>query len=248
MYRVLLLLLIFGVASCAQPEQSEPQKAANSSDNSKDNFEGKDNSGTSNDDSSSYDSGFEEKTPVRRIDHLLMNPFDLNAYKRKKKGANSSRENRKEHYFKPDTNGIYYSYFLFNLKLEQKYIGKDVNQKTGVRQTSGGREMVVFKPDDEDQNMYNDPNETLIEFTQWYNDTDLPELAFVGWTSEEITRYFGKPDFIRFDCLVYTFNDRAMLFHEYGGRIDWLKYAHTNGPVKDSPKFRELYRKDVFGM
>lgn len=239
MYRLLFPVLFFWITSCSTSDKPAEKNQHNSTAKAE-----KGNSA----DSVIIAKDFEEQTPTRRIDSLLMNPFDLNTYKRKKRGANSSRENRKDFYFKPDTSGIYYAYFLFNLTEEQKYIGKDVHNPSGIGRNSGGREIKVFKPDDADQNMYNDPNETLIEFTQWCNDVDLPELAFVGWTEAEIKEYFGKPDFLKSGSLVYTFNDRVLLFHIRGGRVDWLKYAHINGQLTDSPIFEKLYERDIFGM
>ncbi len=187
--------------------------------------------------------------PKRNVDSLLLNPFNLAAYKRKKRGANSSGGGSEAYFFRPDTAGMYYSYFLFHLPPENKYLGKDTsNRVSNGPSNTGGREITVFKPDDADQSMYNDPNEVLIEFTQWINDTDLPELAYVGWTEKEIDEEFGKPDFQKDNKILYTFQDRILVFSIHNGNVNWLKYVHAREPFRDTPTFQMIFKMNVFGM
>lgn len=240
MYRIVIPLLLGLTASCSAPEPPEVSGEKNTSPNAEAPTEIV--TGT---DSNAITSP--PHVPQRKVDTLLLHPFDLNTYKRKKRGANSSRGDRLPYYFKPDTAGIYYNYFLFHLPT-QRYIGHDPNAKNVTSPSDGGREIVVFKPDDADQNMYNDPNEVLIEFTQWYNDTDLPELAFVGWTRNEITARFGAPDIVFQGSIAYVFGHHTLLFHFRGDQVNWLKYAHTNAPANTSSAFQQLFEKNVFGM
>ncbi|GAB5416945.1 MAG: hypothetical protein Crog4KO_18120 [Crocinitomicaceae bacterium] len=187
--------------------------------------------------------------PKRNVDSLLLNPFDHVAYKRKKRGANSGGGGSEPYFFRPDTAGMYYRYFLFHIPHEKKYLGKDTsNRVSNGPSNSGGREITVFKPDDADKNMYDDPNEVLIEFTQWINDTDLPELAYVGWTKKEIQEEFGQPDFEKNNAILYTFQNRILLFKIFNGSVKWLKYVHAREPFQDTPTFQMIFKKNVFGM
>lgn len=236
---LILTALMLSIAACCSPSTNKASKEITTDRKEKETVATSNAGDTVKNDNAS-------RLPTRKIDSLLLEPFDLYAYKQKKRGSNSSGESRKSYFFKPDTVGMYYSYFLFHLPT-QKYIGHDPNDPTGTSRNSGGREITVFKPDDEDQNQYGDRNETLIEFTQWYNDTDLPELAFVGWDVQEIKDKFGAPDFIKGNSYAYAFKNRALLFHISQGKVNWLKYVHANCPVKENSR-QELFKKDVFGM
>ncbi|MFT6503478.1 MAG: hypothetical protein ACJASQ_003615 [Crocinitomicaceae bacterium] len=178
-----------------------------------------------------------------KMDSLLLHPFDLPAFKRKKRGANSSGGGLKQaYYFRPDTVGMYYRYFLFGGSTKA-YLGK---RKSNLVRHRNPVEITVYKVKDDDWNSYNDPNEYLIQLEAIYNDFDLPELAFIGWTRSEIAKNFGAPFYTKNNCMVYSKDNHVILFHFLGNRVDWLKYTNLNSNLEKDSELPNLYTIDMF--
>lgn len=181
---------------------------------------------------------------LSKADSLLIDPFDFIEFKKKKRGANSGGGGQKEgFYYRPEVEGMFYSYFLFGGGRREGYLGKDKNNKVRLFNST---EMRVYKPKDDDWNMYNDPNEILIEFEATCNDEDLPELAFVGWTKSQIIEELGPSDFMKHQTLVYTHQQRALLLHINGNTVDWLKYIRLNIDLDSNSNVPNLYKLDMF--
>lgn len=180
---------------------------------------------------------------LSKTDSLLLNPFDLAKFKKKKRGANSSGGGSQKYFYKPDIEGMYYGYFLFGGARKEGYVGKNKNNQVRL---FNGIEINVFKPKDEDWTMYNDPNEILIEFMALLNDEDLPELAFVGWTKSELIEELGTPSFTKDQFLIYTFQQRCLILHMLGNKVDWLKYARLNLDLDANSEVPNLYKLDMF--
>jgi len=156
---------------------------------------------------------------------LLSQPFDLQAFKKKKGGANSSG-NRKYNYFFKSGKGVYWSFFLF--PPIAGYIGevpsKDIHLEDGL-------EITTFQPQGKNQNKYIDPEETLIQVIERYNDIDLPELAFVGLNKDKIKKKLGQWQIQKDNCIVYFHLNYLLTLHIKDGTVNWVKYTRLNFPV-----------------
>jgi hypothetical protein len=153
---------------------------------------------------------------------LLVQPYDLNAYKKKKKDSNSSSAVKEPYFLKPDK-GVYWHFMLF--RFGNGYIGsvpsKDLFLENGI-------EIITFQPPGKYQNKYTNPDETLIQTTLRYNDIDLPELAFVGIDTNKIIKKLGQPDLEKSNCFIYFHDKNILTLHIKNGKTNWLKYTRLN--------------------
>ncbi|NRA10337.1 MAG: hypothetical protein HRT57_00105 [Crocinitomicaceae bacterium] len=119
---------------------------------------------------------------------------------------------------------MYYGYWLIGGR-RIGYVGKN---KTPEVEIFNPVQILVYKPKDDDWKMYNDPNEILIQINTVYNDFDLPELAYIGWTKDEILQEFDKPSFEKNECIIYSKDQKALILHLTQNKVDWLKFIHLN--------------------
>ncbi len=154
--------------------------------------------------------------------NLLKQPFNLYSFKKKKKQSNSGGSNKTNYYFKP-SEGVYWHFMLF--PPVSGYIGKipatDIHLEDGL-------EITTFQPKDKYQNQYLNPNETLIQVVERYNDIDLPELAFVGLDTTEIKKKLGPSSEQKKDCFIYFDGNNILALHIRKGKVNWLKYTRLN--------------------
>lgn len=159
----------------------------------------------------------------KTVDDLLKKPFDLQKFKEAKGQSNSGGATKRSYYFKPDTAGMYYSFFLFPCLCG--YIGETPNKNVHMED---GLQIVTYKPNGKYKADYLDPTETLIEVIARFNDNDLPELAFVGLDTVKIKQRLGD-NFIRKDnCFIYTKDKSALTLKIKGKTVEWLKYTRLN--------------------
>ena len=157
------------------------------------------------------------------VEELLKSPFDLQKFKKIKKGANSGGADKSSYYFKPSGKGIYYHFFLFPPL--SGYIGETPNDNIHLED---GLSIITFKPLGQYQYSYFDPTETLIAVYAKYNDRDLPELAFIGLDSTIIKENLGN-DFIRKDhCFIYTKDKNVLVLNIKDSKVECLKYIRLN--------------------
>lgn len=153
------------------------------------------------------------------LNQFLEMPFDLHAFKTKKKYSNSSAMGKQPYHWVPSKKGIYYSYMIFGIG--RGYLGAN---KQKLFQHDGLR-IVVFKELGERQHIYDDPTEELLEVQASFNDLDLPELAFVGLPTTSISKRFGKEDFQHQNCWVYQYENKVLILNVDQGVVKWLKYV-----------------------
>jgi len=169
------------------------------------------------------------------IDSFLIKPFDLYKFKEKVGQSNSGGVERKPYYFRPNYNGMYYSFYFFNFK---GYVGTN---KNAFLKMEMGLNITTFKPLGKYKDEYLDPTEELIEVEAKLNYIDLPELAFVGLDTIEIKKQLGEKSFFKENCFVYTYKDRALILGLNGKTIKWLKYVHLRAPLTNNNTFDKLY-------
>ena len=224
--RSIFLILILSLAACRENSNSENSQ-----------FNSAVESTNKSNDSSTITPHQSEEIVWSKMDSLLSDPFDLASYKKKKRGALSGGNRLQSFHHKPDTVGLYYGYWLIGGRREG-YIGKN---KTPRVKEFNPVQLLVYKPKDKDWKMYNDLNEILIEFTAIYNDFALPELAYIGWTKDEILEEFDNPSFEKNECLVYYNNQKALVLHLAKNKVDWLKFIHLNKSIDVQMELPKMY-------
>ena len=155
---------------------------------------------------------------------LLSNPFDLPAYKKKKKDSNSSMAH--ETYFLKPGKGVYWRFMLF--RYGNGYFGSvpsnDLHLEDGI-------EIVTFQPPGKYQNKYTNPDEVLVQTVLRYNDIDLPALAFVGIDTNKVIKKLGPYNLQKNNCFVYFQDKNILTIHFKNGTTTWLKYTRINSNV-----------------
>ncbi len=191
---------------------------------------------------SSDTNSVKDKSPIQvigkvyYIDSFLLKPFDLYKFKNKVGRSNSGGTEKKSYRFKPEYEGVYYSFFMFS-KLKG-YLG---SRKEDTLQREDGLTIITFKPFGKWQNDYFDPTEELIEVEAKFNSFYLPELAFVGLNKTDIKEHLGAPSFEINNCFVYTFRDRALILKLNNGKVNWLRYIHLKSELTNDKIFDKLY-------
>jgi hypothetical protein len=154
---------------------------------------------------------------------FLKKPFDLQKFKKARGQSNSGGAKKMPYYYKPETKGIYYHFFLFDCLCG--YIGetpdKDIHLENGLMITT-------YKPLGNYQDDYFDPTETLIEVVAHFNDNDLPELAFVGLDTIKIKNKLGDPSYRKNNCFIYTKDKNVLVLKITGKRVEWLRWTRLN--------------------
>jgi hypothetical protein len=168
----------------------------------------------------------------KTVDNLLSTPFDLQNFKKVKGQSNSGGASKKLYYFKPETKGIYYRFFLFRPLTGYKYIAN--GKRTIEVRMENGLQIITFKPFGKYQYDYYDPTETLIEVTARYNDKDLPELAFIGLDTVSIKSKLGDKILRKGSCFIYYHNKNVLTLRINNGTVDWLKYTRLNFKINKS--------------
>lgn len=172
------------------------------------------------------------------INNLLNNPFDLQKFKKKKGQSNSGGVNKKTYYYKPNEKGFMMRFMLF--PPYGGYMGKDTSFLIKYPEAIT---IITFKPNGKHQDMFIDPNETLIEITLRLNDKDLPELAFVGMDTTSIKEKLGSDFFRKDNCFIYANKEAALTLKISGKNVQWIKYTRLNFEMNASNIPTELLKE-----
>jgi len=167
--------------------------------------------------------GFQQKPSTET---LLKNPFDLQQFKKLKRGSNSGISTPEKYHFKPEAKGRYFYFFLFQAPGAFVYSAKG-DKKDRVR-SGTGFQIVTFKPDGKYQDAYLDPTETLIEVVTTYNDPDLSALALIGLDTMVVKKKLGTPFARTNGCFIYANENNALVLNVATGIVKCLKYTRMN--------------------
>ena len=162
----------------------------------------------------------------KTVDNLLTTPFDLQNFKKVKGQSNSGGASKKLYYFKPDTKGMYYRFFLFQPLTGYKYVAG--GKRTIEVRLQNGLQIITFKPFGKYQYDYSDPTETLIEVIAHYNDKNLQELAFIGLDTLSIKSKLGNKFLRKGGCFIFHYDKNVLTLKIKNGTVDWLKYTRLN--------------------
>lgn len=172
------------------------------------------------------------------INNLLNNPFDLQKFKKKKGQSNSGGAPKKAYYYKPNEKGFMIRFMLF-----PPYGGYIVKDTTYFIKHPEAITIITFKPNGKHQDMFLDPNETLIEITLRLNDKDLPQLAFVGMDTTSIKEKLGSDFFRKDNCFIYANKKAALTLKISGKNVQWVKYTRLNFEMNASNIPTELLKE-----
>jgi hypothetical protein len=159
---------------------------------------------------------------------LLSNPFDLQKFKKAKGPSNSGLAREEKYYHKPAHKGVYFCFFMF--RSPGFVYSPSADKKESVR-SGTGLEIVTHKPLGKYRDNYFDPTETLIEVVAWYNDNDLPELAFVGLDTTVVKGKLGDRFIRKENCFIYSNVNNALVLNISGSTVKWLKYTRLNTAI-----------------
>jgi hypothetical protein len=157
------------------------------------------------------------------INDILNSPFNLQKFKKKKGQSNSGGAPKKTYYYKPNEKGFMMRFMLF--PPYGGYMGKDTIYFIKYPEAIT---LITFKPNGKHQDMFLDPNETLIEILVRLNDKDLPELSFVGLDTTVIKEKLGTDFFRKDNCFIYANKKAALTLKTNGKMIQWVKYTRLN--------------------
>lgn len=172
------------------------------------------------------------------IDSFLLEPFDLYNFKKIKGSSNSGFRHGKSYQHQPSKKGIYYDFFFFSGMIG--YIGFE---KANLVRNEDGLTITTFKPEGPHQQLYDDPNEILIEVKARLNDPGLPELAFVGLDTTVIQNQLGPKNFEFSNCWIYTYKERALILRIEKGKVEWLRYIHMMEELTEGHLPKDIFKE-----
>lgn len=178
---------------------------------------------------------FQEKTSTNTF---LKNPFDLQKFKKAKGPSNSGGADIQKYYYKLSEQGVYFRFFIFRSPGTFTYSGNG-NKKQSVPYGTGFQ-IVTYKPLGKYRDAYLDPTETLIEVVASYNDSDLPELAFVGLDTLSVKKKLGDNFIRKNNCFIYAVDNYALVLKINEGFVKCLKYARLNTTITKNSNIQEL--------
>ncbi|MCF8374246.1 MAG: hypothetical protein K9H64_21670 [Bacteroidales bacterium] len=151
------------------------------------------------------------------LKHLLTTPIDINEFRRKKDFHDQSGSGKgNEFYFKPDTVGFYYCFFLF--RKSEFYTGEEWMRICG----EDGIQIMVYMFGDEISNYAK--NETIVIKSR-VNDPDLGDWNFVGQNINNIYQRFGVK-FISYNGLIaYNHENKVLVFKEVNDKVIWFQFV-----------------------
>ena len=168
-------------------------------------------------------------------DSFLKKPFDLQKFKKARGQSNSGGATRMPYYYKPETKGMYYHFFLFNCLCG--YIGETPNENIHLE---NGLNIITYKPFGKYKDSYFDPTEILIEVVARFNDKHLPELAFVGLDTVKIKKKLGDDFFRKSNCFIYSKDKRVLVLKIKAGRVECLKWSRLKTSINANNIPKEL--------
>ncbi len=166
----------------------------------------------------------------RELLYLLETPLNLRAFKKKKGQSNSGGADTKEYWHKPDTTGMYYSYFLFPTP-------SNISESTRFSDC----EITTFKYNSE-IGKFKDTNEELIEIKLKYNDYDFGAFNWVDRDMNDMIDFYGEADSVFKDVYIYHYNKKVFLCSVSKGKIKKIKYVRL---IKNFEQISDEYFEDL---
>lgn len=148
---------------------------------------------------------------------LLNHPIDLQQYKLKKRGANSSAITQQPYYYQPDTVGTYFSYFWFQ-QLRDKYPPEQLFKGLVIKTYVYGSEIGT----------YEGVTEELIGIKSKLSDPDLGTLDLVGKDLSFLKTELGLGPNFKEHYIVERLNQVILIIKIENQKVQWFNYLHTS--------------------
>ncbi len=162
-----------------------------------------------------------QKEKSTSLNNFLENPLDFQEYKIIKRAANSGGIDNKSIYYKPNYEGIFLRFFLFD----------NIERGTQIISYRKGKDIGIFEED----------RDLLLEIFSIRVDKDLKNANLVGQNIDSIIELYGMPHFK--DVNHYYFineNKKLLTLHLRNNKIDWFKWQYLNKNIKTLNDIKNL--------
>ncbi len=165
------------------------------------------------------------------LNDFLLDPINLNEFKKKYGPSNSGAccsGIPTNWLYKPENEGFYYQYMLFNLRGMSYLNGKIMGEGEQLRKF---QIYVYHFGKNRDFDFYND-DEVLIGYSCAGMHEALGQTNIVGKSWQEIEEQFGN-DYIDLDSIkIYQYNNRILSLKLKSSKVEWVKYFHQSSKVE----------------
>ena len=156
-----------------------------------------------------------------QLKNYLDKPLDFEKFRKQKNHNEQSHgiNPKSDIYFKPDTVGFYYRFFMFErpaIYSSDEWI--ELCKEDGIR-------VIVYMFGRE---IKSSVKKELIEIKSRVNDPDLLESNFVGMEKIEITSKFGKPYLETNSFLHYVYENKMISLNMLNDSVIYFRYLKTN--------------------
>ncbi len=164
-----------------------------------------------------------------RIQNFLNNPLDLNDYKKRKRGANSTAHSKIPLLYTPKYVGFYVNYFLF----------QGFNEHTSPH-------LIVYRKGDYAHGKgfgnFMEDRDTLVKLVCNHPDQDLKSANLVGRRAQDIIDSFGNGFEIYKNRVVYFHKNSVLFFDNVGRRkIRSFTYAKLDTDITSLSEIDSLF-------
>ncbi|MBI3136918.1 MAG: hypothetical protein HYZ14_19740 [Bacteroidetes bacterium] len=116
------------------------------------------------------------------------------------------------------------------------------NYAFDAKQVPVGRSLIfaTWKPwKTAKQRYYETDNETLVGIESRIKWDGLKRSNFVGLKMHSVQTRFGQPMHTRNDCALYYQEDKILILHQKGEKIDWFRYYWMNAKIENPDSLSE---------
>ncbi len=175
------------------------------------------------------------------IPSFLECPFDIHKFKKKTNAANSNAFSKSAYHYRNNPKGIYYA-FYWPERGAYSFRGDSIEYLPH----GWNMGITTFQPPGKHENLFINPREILVEYCASKNDIDLPELAFIGQSKNDIINKLGSPNREENSILIYSSKNNVLFLQHENERISAVKYVKLNFQF-DTLKVVPLYLIEKLG-
>ena len=152
---------------------------------------------------------------------MMTNPINIPSFKKRVGGAHSGGAKPQPYFYKPDTVGVYYHFWIFS---KIKYDKTVKNHFNSLHLTT----YIYGKVKD-----YFNANEEFISLKANHSYHQIGKLNFVGQELEELEAMYGKPQLNYKGSSIYYYNKTFLILHNSDQKVDWFRYIRTYTTLDD---------------
>lgn len=164
---------------------------------------------------------------------FLSEPINLIEFKKKYGSSNSGQLKPNKYYYKPEDEGFYYKYMLFNSlgfrKNPMRYLNGKIMSEGDLFKSF---QIYVYHFGNTGSFDFYDKNEVLIGFRSAGIHEALGKANLVGKTLQEIEELFGNDYIVMGNIKIYQHNNRVLSLKLNSSKVEWIKYYHQSSKVE----------------